>query len=314
MKNIISNRKPVFHKFALIFILAAAYFQIGLAQNTDSTSVANDSLNTDSLISKTIVDSLEDHKELPPKPLLKIDAFAIGEKLTFKIRYGFIKAGEAQMKVLGIKEMDKQDVYHIQTTAKSVPFFDVFYKVRDEVNSFVTVAGFYPLRFQKKLREGDYYVDLNVEYLHQDSIARVNFIRYEDDNMKIKNQKKYDLKIPPYISDVLSSFYYIRTQPLEVGKSVSIVNHESDKIYDLEVKVYRREIVDTDAGEFRCLVVEPLLKGEGLFSQKGRLLIWLTDDDLKIPVQMTSEVAVGHITTELIKIEGVKKPIKAKLD
>ena len=55
--------------------------------------------------------------------------------------------------------------------------------------------------------------------------------------------------------------------------------------------------------------VEPLLKGEGIFKQKGRLLVWLTDDEYKFPVQMTSEVAVGHITTELEKIEGVKHKI-----
>jgi hypothetical protein len=39
----------------------------------------------------------------------------------------------------------------------------------------------------------------------------------------------------------------------------------------------------------------------------------LTDDEYKIPVQMTSEVAVGHITTELEKIEGIKNKIPAQL-
>ena len=44
---------------------------------------------------------------------------------------------------------------------------------------------------------------------------------------------------------------------------------------------------------FDVLRIEPLLKGEGIFKQKGRLLVWVTDDEYKIPVQMTSEVAVG---------------------
>ena len=73
------------------------------------------------------------------------------------------------------------------------------------------------------------------------------------------------------------------------------------------------ETINTAAGKFKCLKVEPLLKGEGIFKQKGRLLVWMTDDEYKIPVQMTSEVAVGHITSELEKIEGIKGKIPSRI-
>jgi hypothetical protein len=59
-------------------------------------------------------------------------------------------------------------------------------------------------------------------------------------------------------------------------------------------------------------LVEPVLKGEGLFKQKGKMQIWLTNDQYKIPVLMTTEIAVGHITTELVKIEGIKGKIPAR--
>jgi hypothetical protein len=216
------------------------------------------------------------------------------------------------MKVLSKTIMSGNEVYHIQTTARSVAFFDNFYKVRDEVNSFVIADGFYSLRFEKKLREGDYFADMFVDYIPQDSVAKVRFFRYKDDKLNLKDKKEYDVKIPPFINDVLSSFYYIRNKNLEVGKSIYLTNHEADKVYDLEVKVYEKETIDVDAGKFRCIVVEPLLKGEGIFKQDGRLKVWLTDDDLKIPVQMTTKIAVGHLTTELIKIEGVNRPIRAK--
>ena len=51
----------------------------------------------------------------------------------------------------------------------------------------------------------------------------------------------------------------------------------------------------------------------GIFKQKGELWVWLTDDENKIPVQMRSKVAVGSITTELKKIEGVSLPIKSQI-
>ena len=261
--------------------------------------------------SSQIIDSASFHQpEAAPPAAFPINAFHVGEKLTFKIRYGFIKAGEAVMWVKDTLRMKGIPVYHIQTTARSVPAFDWVFKVRDEVNSYVTVNGFYSLRFEKKLREGSYKVDLIVDYLHEDSLAHVRFYRYDRDD---KNQD-FTVKIPPYINDILSSFYYVRTRPLKVGQTIFIKNHEKEKVYDLEVKIRRKETLEVKAGTFRCLVVEPLIKGEGIFKQEGRLLIWLTDDQYKIPVQMTSEVAVGHITTELIRFTGIPMPIPAKLN
>ena len=64
-------------------------------------------------------------------------------------------------------------------------------------------------------------------------------------------------------------------------------------------KVHRRERVKVDAGEFDCLVVEPILRGPGLFNQKGRLTVWVTDDKYKMPVLMRSRVVIGHVSAIL---------------
>ena len=240
-------------------------------------------------------------------PTYENNAFRVGEKLTFKVRYGFVRAGTATMSVLKETTLRDRPVYQIQTTAESVSPFSWVYKVDDVVNSFIDKEGLFSWRFEKKLREGSYKIDMLVDYFHQDSLAKIHTIRYRDET----EEKKYEVTIPPLAMDVLASFYFVRTKPLRIGDIISMVNHDNKKIYDLEVHVYMRENISTDAGTFRCLKVEPLLKGEGIFKQKGRLLVWLTDDEYKIPVQMTSEVIVGHITTELEKIEGINYKIPA---
>jgi len=243
-------------------------------------------------------------------PVVENNAFHIGEKLTFKVRYGFVRAGTATMSVVSEKSLNNKSVYHIQTTAESDAPFSWVYKVEDVVNSFMDRDGLFTWRFEKKLREGGYEIDHFVDYLPEDSLAKVKNIRYKDEG---NEESAYDVKVPPFAMDVLATFYYIRTQPLRIGDIVSMVNHDNKKIYDLEVHVYMRETIDTAAGKFKCLKIEPLLKGEGIFKQKGRLLVWVTDDAYKIPVQMTSEIAVGHITTELEKIEGVKGKIPSRI-
>ncbi len=257
-------------------------------------------------------DSTEIKTERSLPTLSENDPFEDGEVLSFRIRYGFITAGSAKMKVFTKLYDSTRHVYHLQTTAKSASAFSWIYKVKDEVNSFVDYENFYPIRFEKKLREGSYRADLFTDYFPEDSLAKVETIRYDSD-MEIKKRKKYDVTVAPFCQDILSSFYYIRRFDLKVGESLFLTNHEKKKVYDLEVIVHKKETVEVEAGKFRCIVIEPIIKGEGLFKKKGRLKVWLTDDDRKIPVQMKSEVLVGHITTELTKIKGVKNKIDAKI-
>ena len=220
-------------------------------------------------------------------------AFQVGEKLTFMIRYGPIVAGTATMSIPKITKLGNRDVFTIVTEANSSAFFSAFYKVRDRIVSHMDRDGLFTWRFEKRLREGKYRSD--------------RFVDYDQINGWAVSSKKDSMRIPPCVQDVLTSFYFIRTQKLEVGKSLFIDNHSDNKLYPLEVKVHRKERISIRAGEFDCFVVEPILRASGLFMAKGRLLIWMTDDIRKIPVQMKSKIAVGYITAELKEMKGVKK-------
>jgi hypothetical protein len=301
-------------------LLLPGLFVLTLAV-TDTISVMQDTANTDSLVTTVGADSsakiagpavtVNRHAAAFSYPSVENGAFAIGEKLTFDISYGFIHAGTATMEVKRETTFNDRNCYHIQTTAKSASGFNFIYKVEDVVDSYMDKEGLFSWKFAKRLREGGYKADLQATYFPEDSLACVSFTRYKG-RMKVHTQQNYNVKTPPFTLDILASLYYTRTRKLEVGKSLFITNHDNKKIYELEVKVYQKETIETDAGKFECLLVEPVLKGEGLFKQKGKMQIWLTNDQYKIPVLMTTEIAVGHITTELVKIEGIKGKIPAR--
>lgn len=209
---------------------------------------------------------------------------------------------------------DTAQAYHIISTARSSKFFDAFYKVRDKVETFVDTRGIFSWTFKKRLREGGYKFDLLVDYQQAHGLARIVRTRYYDDEpLRIKKRDKLEINIPLYVVDILASFYYVRTQKLEVGMPLYMSNQDNRSVYDLQVIVQRKERVSVDAGKFNCIVVKPQLKGEGLFQQKGDLWVWLSDDQYKIPVQMKSKIAVGSITTELRVIEGVPLPLPAQV-
>jgi hypothetical protein len=127
-----------------------------------------------------------------------------------------------------------------------------------------------------------------------------------------KGEKSDTLAVPPFVQDVLSAIYLLRTMKLAPGDTIHIDNHSDGKLFDLQVVVHKREKAQTRAGKFSCIVVEPFLKTSALFQQKGRLVIHMTDDQRKMPVMITSQIYVkgfklGAIVAELEKIEGVPK-------
>ena len=218
-------------------------------------------------------------------------AFKVGENLSFIIRYGMIKAGSSTMSIPKTVIRNGNECFKIQTDASSSSFFSAFFKVRDQVISYMDKDGLFSWGFEKHLREGNYSSDRYVDYDQVNGWAVTN--------------KKDSLQIPPCVQDILTSLYYIRTQKLEVGKSLFLDNHADNKLYPLEVKVHKKETIVVKAGIFDCIVVEPILRASGIFKSKGRLLVWLTDDERKIPVQMKSKIIIGYITAELKKMEGL---------
>ena len=211
-------------------------------------------------------------------------AFGVGERLCFDIGYGFINAGTATMEVLDVIDYNGRPAYQIVSTAQSNKFFSSFYPVNDRVESIMDAVGLFSWRFQKTLREGGYRA--NQEY----AIDQVKHaVVYNNDT----------ITVAAYVQDALSALYFVRTQPLEVGQSVFVDNFTDGGNYPLEVRVYRREKVKIKAGEFNCLVVEPLLQTTGVFKHEGKLTVWLTDDRVRLPVLMKSKVVVGSISAEL---------------
>ena len=65
--------------------------------------------------------------------------------------------------------------------------------------------------------------------------------------------------------------------------------------------IHKRETIKTDLGTFKTVKVEPVLDGDGIFNSSGRIFIWFTDDEKRLPVLMQCEIKLGSIKAELKK-------------
>jgi hypothetical protein len=258
----------------LALVLAAAVADGRATAPADSVAARPDSTAADS--PAAVPDSGDGIAPVPYGP---------GEKLVFSIDYGPVNAGEGTLEITGIIESQGRPCYRIESRAKSNSFFSAFYKVRDKVVSHIDVAGLFSRYFSKRLREGTFKRTVEIEFDHEAGKAR-----YADG-------REFDTL--PGMHDILSAFYYVRTLDLEPGTPHGVMTHSSRKNYSLQVLVHRRERVEVPAGTFDCIVVEPIIEGEGLFQHEGQLTIWLSDDEHRLPVLMKTKVKVGSIDASL---------------
>jgi len=260
---------------------AAVIIGLSLAQPLSAQETPPDTM------AFTYYDSLYAH-ELSDSQIVELMpefiGFGEGEKLVFSVQYGIVNAGDASLEVRNIASLDSVDCYRIVSNARTNDVFSVVFKVRDRYESYMDTTELYSLRYEKHVREGKFKRDEVVDF-----DQRRHKAIYQD----------RDVRIAPRTQDVLSALYYVRTLPLEVGQSVSVANHTDGKNYPLVINVLRRETVKVDAGTFDCLVLEPILRGPAIFTQKGRLTVWVTNDRYKMPVLMKSKVVIGSVAAVL---------------
>ncbi|MBN1971600.1 MAG: DUF3108 domain-containing protein [Candidatus Delongbacteria bacterium] len=232
-----------------------------------------------------------------PRTVLN-NAFQTGEYLHFSVNYGFITAGYATIEVSKEDTIRDRECYVLKTTARSHEAFDWIFKVRDKTYSYLDKERFHSLLFSKRLREGSYKYDVDVEFFQENGYARIGSKRYRDDKT---TEKEKIIEVPYNVADALSALYYVRTMDLKVGDEYVFPAIDSKKPYDIKVIVHKREKIEVDAGEFDCFVVEPVMADGGVFKKDGKIMVWLTADDKKMPVKMSSKVYIGSIEAELDK-------------
>jgi hypothetical protein len=131
-------------------------------------------------------------------PDLGQQAFAPGEYLRFRLHYGLVDAGEAELVVRkSPKKFFGREAWHVIGTGRTLGAFNWFYKVRDRYETYLDEEGIFPWEFVRQIREGGYEKDENYRfYQHKSAVS---------------THKGDTFFIPQLSQDMLSSFYYART-------------------------------------------------------------------------------------------------------
>jgi hypothetical protein len=221
---------------------------------------------------------------------IKNNAFSVGEYLKFEIRYFNIIGGYATLKIPRMIEYHHRPCYELEATAKAAFPFSEFYGVHDYMKSWFDAVNFIPWKFEKHTHEGHFKQDYTIQF-HQLSHQAI-LIQPHHPNQIISTM--------PFIQDILSSFYYFRLLKMHIGETIDIPTDAKNKCYELVVRIVKKSIIQVKAGKFHCFLVQPRVKYDNVFRNKGTIDLWITDNAYHIPVLIQSHIAIGSIDVELI--------------
>jgi hypothetical protein len=208
--------------------------------------------------------------------------FAVGERLTYDAYFGPLRAGEGTMEVLAREDVRGHETWHTRFSVRGgVPF----YRVDTMLESWFSTSCFHSLRFVQDQDVGE-----------KERIRRVEI--FPDRGVYQENEKP---EVPTVASplDDGSFFYFVRTLELEVGKTYSFDRYFRPDRNPVIIKVLRRESVRVPAGTFKAIVVQPIIKTRGIFSEDGEAQIWFSDDADRIMLQMKTKLKFGSLNLYL---------------
>ena len=228
-------------------------------------------------------------REALPKDRLFAVPFGEGETLVYTIAWLKIEGGGMTLKTTRETTSDGVPMHRITLTATSNDYVSKFYPVRDLYETWVDARDFQPLRFEKHAREGRYESDEVEEF---------------DLGKKIGSWREDRTPLPERIQDIISSFYFLRAQPLAVGADVRVDMFSRGKIYKLKAAVLEKEKVETEAGVFDAFKVQPQLRENETAEDRnrGKLFLWFSDDDRRLPVMAKTVMPIGSVTARLTKV------------
>jgi hypothetical protein len=208
--------------------------------------------------------------------------FGVGERFEYDVKLGPFRAGRGSMEVVSLDTVRGRPTFH---TVFHVKGGLLGYKADNTMESWIDTTTLFSLRFVQ-----------NFEQTGSDRNKRYEI--YPERSIYQEGSKPEQPSVPDPLDDG-SFLYFIRTVPLEIGRTYSFDRYFRPDRNPVKIKVLRRETVKVPAGTFQTIVVQPIIKSRGIFSENSKAEIWFSEDANRIMVQMKADLPVGSLNLYL---------------
>lgn len=242
-------------------------------------------------------------------------AYRSGEKMYFTMHYnwGMINS-DIGSAVVSLDEVDfnGQKAFRCSVSGRTTRLYDLFFKVREEFCSWFTVDGLRPLKFTRDTHEGKYIARNTYIY---DWDAAEPYIA-ADVYTSSTGQKNLQLPLTRCTFDLPALFFFARNidmDEVEAGRRYPMTFAIDDEIFNVHFIFYGRETVNVKGlGKVNAIKFSARLIAGEVFNGDTDVMIWISDDENKVPVCFEAPILVGTASGRMSGYEGLKYPLNIK--
>lgn len=214
--------------------------------------------------------------------------FPVGERMEFSVTWGRMRLGQGSLAVEAIDSIGGHAGYRVALEMWGGP---PFYRVQDRQVSWIRPSEpLSSLRFEQRLHEGSYRRDRRYDF-GQETLT-YDRLDLEDGEWR-PHEPEMDVPIPEGVLDDLSYLFLARLLPLEVGQRYEFDRYFKESGNPVVIEVLRREEIRVPAGTFQTIVLRPIIRTGGVFGDGGEAELYLTDDERRAIVRLTTSMKIG---------------------
>ena len=241
-------------------------------------------------------------------------AFKGGERMYFTMHYtwGMVNTDVGTASVsLDDVTFDGQKAYRCTVTGQTSRMFDYIFKVRENFSSWFTADALRPLKFTRDTFEGRYVAKNTYVYDWDDAAPHIDADVYSSSS----GQRYPEIPLDPCTFDLPSLFFFARNidmTKVETGRRYPMTFAIDDDVYHVYFIFYGPEVIDVKGlGRVKTIrFAAKLLAGE-VFTGEEDMMIWISDDENRLPVYFEAPILVGTATGRMSGCSGLKYPFSA---
>ena len=216
-------------------------------------------------------------------------------KLTWKLRLTF---SVAELTFIAANEPNTDNlIVKADAVSKGTLLSIARYSFLQQIASTIDPNNFHILKTTKRDVQKERVRESEAIFDYKDK--RVTYVE-TDPKDKMRAPRRIASEITDLTQDMVSAIYYLRMQQLAIGKRFEIQVSDSGLVYKVPVVVTAREQQKSPLGKLWCWRIEPEIFGMGrLIERKGKMIIWMTDDDRHLPVRSQIKSEYGKIDIKL---------------
>jgi Protein of unknown function (DUF3108) len=238
----------------------------------------------------------------------KFYPFEDGEKEVYQATWnGMISVATAEIHTVPAV-VDGKKVYQVRVEAKTSPTLDLIWRMRDTISSTFDAKSLSPSHFTFNQRENSRVIDTDARFNARSKQWAVNR------QQAGKKPRVYHFDSNNTL-DPITAVYLARSVDFKVGDTLYFKVFGGRYQYLLELFVERKEQVALRSGKsveaYRIIPRVQNITKKGYASRFNEATIWISTDERRVPVKLSSKIAFGSVQLELV--EDKRPPQSAAL-